>query len=166
MGNPTRRVGLPIQIVGLAYHSSMAIMGMSDDQLLGFNRGIVEEFRDNDGKCGGRFEGNPMLLLTMTGAKSGRELVSPLTYHAAGDVQVIMASAGGAPSHPSWFYNLVAQPSVVVELGTERFEATAVRLEGSEREVALAGFAAEMPRFGDYQAGVEREIPLFRLVRK
>lgn len=140
--------------------------GMTTEQTLAFNQGIVEEFRSNGGVCGGRFEGNPMLLLTMTGAKSGRELTSPLTYHAYGDDYVVMASAGGDPKHPAWYFNLVANPDVVLEVGAERVDATAVQTHGNERAEVLASMVASMPRFGDYQAGVEREIPLFKLVRK
>lgn len=138
---------------------------MTDEQVLGFNAGIIEEFRTNDGVCGGRFEGNPMLLMTMTGAKSGRELTSPLTYHAFGDDYVVMASAGGDPKHPAWYFNLKANPSVVLEVGTERFEATAIETSGAERTEVYESMVAAMPRFGDYQAGVAREIPMFRLAR-
>ena len=140
--------------------------GMTDDQVLGFNAGIIEEFRANEGKCGGMFEGNPMLLMTMTGAKSGRQLTSPLTYHPDGDDYIVMASAGGDPKHPAWYFNLVANPDVVLEVGTERFDATAVQTEGAERTRVFEAMSEAMPRFGEYQAGVQREIPIFKLVRK
>lgn len=141
-------------------------LGMTRDQLLAFNAGIVDEFRANDGVCGGPFEGNDMILLTMTGAKSGRELVSPLTYHPYEGDFVVMASAGGAPKHPAWYFNLVAHPDITAEVGSERFEATAVLTSGDERQAVYDSMTAAMPRFGDYQAGVEREIPMFRIVRK
>ena len=140
--------------------------GMSDDQVLAFNKDIIAEFRDNDGKCGGMFEGNDMLLLTMTGAKSGRTLTSPLTYHPYEGDYLVMASAGGDPQHPAWYYNLVANPDVTLEVGTERFDATANQLVGDARQAAFESMVAAMPRFGDYQTGVDREIPLFRLARK
>lgn len=141
------------------------MQGMTDEQVLAFNSGVIKEFRDNGGVCGGRFEGNPMLLLTMSGAKSGRELTTPLTYHADGDDYIVMASAGGDPKHPAWFFNLVAHPAVVVEIGSERVDARAVRTEGAERARVYQAMTAAMPRFGDYQAAVEREIPIFKLVR-
>ena len=139
--------------------------GMSDEQVLGFNAGIIEEFRANEGKCGGMFEGNPMLLLTMTGAKSGRQLTSPLTYYADGDDMIVMASAGGDPKHPAWYFNLKAEPNVTVELGSEQFSASAHEVEGDERSRVFDAMVAAMPRFGDYQSGVEREIPLFKISR-
>jgi deazaflavin-dependent oxidoreductase (nitroreductase family) len=140
--------------------------GMTDEQVLEFNEGIIEEFRANQGMCGGRFEGNPMLLMTVTGARTGRRITTPLTYHAYDDDYIVMASAGGDPRHPAWYFNLVAHPDVVLEVGTERFEATAVQTRGDERTRVFESMVAAMPRFGDYQAGVEREIPIFRLERK
>jgi deazaflavin-dependent oxidoreductase (nitroreductase family) len=140
-------------------------LGMTRDQLLAFNAGIVDEFRANGGACGGMFEGNDMILLTMKGAKSGRELVSPLTYHPYEGDFVVMASAGGAPNHPAWYYNLVAHPDITAEVGTERFSATAVLTAGDERQAVYDSMTAAMPRFAEYQAKVEREIPLFRIVR-
>ena len=77
-----------------------------------------------------------------------------------------MASAGGAPTHPAWYFNLVAHPDITAEVGSERFAATAVLTSGDERQAVYDSMTAAMPRFGDYQAGVEREIPMFRIVRK
>ncbi len=143
----------------------MSMKGMQDSQVLAFNEQITAEFRANEGRCGGMFEGNPMLLLTMTGARSGRQLTCPLTFHPHGGHHVVMASAGGHERHPSWYYNVVANPRVTVEVGTEKFAATAVVLEGDERGAAFASMCEAMPRFGDYQASVEREIPLVALQR-
>ncbi len=141
-------------------------LGMTRAKLLAFNAGIVDEFRANGGNCGGRFEGNDMILLTMTGAKSGRELVWPLTYHPYDGDFVVMASAGGSPKHPAWYYNLVAHPDITAEVGSETFAATAILTAGEERQAVFDSMTAAMPRFGDYQAGVEREIPMFRIVRR
>ncbi|MEM7218720.1 MAG: nitroreductase family deazaflavin-dependent oxidoreductase [Pseudomonadota bacterium] len=137
----------------------------SVDKLLDFNRSVIDEFRANGGKCGGPFEGNPMVLVTMKGAKSGRELTSPLSYTADGDDCIVFASAGGSPKHPNWYFNLVAHPDVVIERGTERYAGRAVLVAGDEREDACAKMVAAMPRFADYQAMVDREIPVFKLVR-
>ena len=135
---------------------------------LDFNRGVIEEFRANEGVVSGPFDGMPMILVTMTGAKSGRELCSPLVYSTDGDDVVIIASKGGAPSHPNWYYNLVANPAVTVEVGTETWEATAELTEGEERRRLYDAQAAQMPQFAEYEkkAGeTGREIPVFRLVR-
>ena len=138
----------------------------SKEALLDFNRQIVAEFRANGGKCGGQFEGNPMVLVTMIGAKSGRELISPLSYWADGDDCIIFASAGGSPAHPAWYFNLVANPDITVERGEEKYQATAVLTEGEARQASFDKMVSAMPRFADYQASVDREIPVFRLVRK
>ena len=133
---------------------------------LSFNQQVIEEFRANDGVCGGPFEGAPMILVTMTGAKSGRELCSPLVYSMDGDDHVIIASMGGAPTHPNWYYNLVANPQVTVEVGTDKFEATAVLTEGDERQRLYDAQAAIMDNFTEYaKNAAPRVIPVFRLVR-
>lgn len=135
---------------------------------LEFNKGVIEEFRTNDGVCSGPFEGSPMILVTMTGAKSGRELCSPLVYSTDGDDVVIIASKGGAPEHPNWYYNLVANPGVTVEIGTDKWEATAELAEGDERKRLFDAQAAQMPQFAGYEESASeagRVIPVFRLVR-
>ncbi len=128
----------------------MAMKGMQDSQVLSFNEQIIAEFRENEGRCGGMFEGNPMLLLTMTGARSGRQLTSPLTYHEFDGDWIVFASAGGHPSHPAWYHNVTANPQVTVEIGTESFAATAAELSGVERTQAFDAMCDAMPRFGDY----------------
>ena len=135
-------------------------------QHLDFNQKVIDEFRANEGVCGGPFEGAPMVLITMTGAKSGRELTSPLVYSTNGDDPVIIASMAGAPTNPNWFHNLVANPAVKVEIGTEAFDATAVQLEGAERDRVYAAQAEMMPQFAEYEekAG-DRVIPVFAVNR-
>ena len=88
-----------------------------------FNRGLIEEFRANDGKVSGDFAGSPLLLLTTTGAKSGQERVNPVVYTTDGDRTIVIASKGGAPTNPDWFHNLVANPEVTVEVPGETFSA-------------------------------------------
>ena len=139
--------------------------GMTNEQTLGFNQGVIEEFRANGGACGGIFEGNPMLLVTMTGARSGRQLTSPLTYHADGADYVVMASAGGDPNHPAWYYNLKANPDVQLEVGTESFAAVAIETADPERQRLYDSMVAAMPRFAEYQERVDRQIPIFLLRR-
>src|SRR5581483_8450738 len=97
-----------------------------------YNRRIIEEFRANGGKVGGRWEGRDLLLITTKGRKSGREYTTPIVYTADGDRLLVYASQSGAPTHPDWYLNLVADPHVVVERGSERFEALATPLTGEE----------------------------------
>ncbi len=135
---------------------------------LAFNQGVIDEFRSNEGACGGPFKGAPMVLITMTGAKSGRELCSPLVYSRAGDDVVIIASKGGAPEHPNWYHNLVANPSVTVEIGTDKWQAAAHLTEGDERKRLFDAQAAQMDNFTEYEKSATeagRVIPVFRLVR-
>jgi len=130
------------------------------------NRQVVEEFRANDGVVGGRFTGMPMVLVTHTGAKSGIRRTAPLVCSRDGDRVVIIASKGGAPTNPDWYHNMVANPSVTVELpGADTFEATVHEAEGDERERLFAAQVAIMPFFADYQAGTERTIPVLVLTR-
>ena len=133
---------------------------------LAFNQNVIEEFRANEGVCGGPFEGMPMILVTMTGAKSGRELCSPLVCSTDGGDPVIIASKGGAPNHPNWYHNLVANPVCTVEIGTDKYEATAQLTEGDERSRLFDAQAEQMPQFAQYKIdAAPREIPVFRLVR-
>jgi deazaflavin-dependent oxidoreductase (nitroreductase family) len=130
-----------------------------------FNRGVIEEFRANGGKVGGPFEGAPMILVTHTGAKSGKQYTSPLVYSLDGDNPVIIASKGGAPDDPQWFRNLVANPEVTVEVGTEQYAGRARVAEGEERDRLYASQAALMPNFAEYAAKTTRVIPVVVIER-
>ena len=99
-----------------------------------FNTQVINEFRANAGVVGGYFEGKPMVLVTHTGAKSGVERTTPLVCSTDGDRVVIIASMGGAPTNPAWYHNMVANPTVTVELGTETYTATAAEVTGDERQ--------------------------------
>lgn len=135
---------------------------------LEINKQVIADFRANGGKASGQLEGMPVVLITMTGAKSGRELCSPLVYSTDGDDVVIIASKGGAPEHPNWYHNLVANPTVTVEVGTDKYEATAVLPDGDERTRLYDAQAADQPQFVQYAASAAetgRTIPVFRLVR-
>ena len=126
-----------------------------------FNNQVIEEFRTNSGKVGGMFEGAPLLLLTTTGAKSGQPRVAPLVYTTDGDRIVIIASKGGAPTHPDWYHNVAANPEVTVELGTETFPARAEIAAEPERTRLFDQQAAIMPFFDNYRQQVTaREIPV------
>jgi deazaflavin-dependent oxidoreductase (nitroreductase family) len=130
-----------------------------------FNAKIIEEFRANGGIVGGPFEGAPMVLLTTTGAKSGEQRTSPLVYLPDGDRVVIFASKAGAPTHPAWYHNLKANPAVQVEVGSERYPATAVEITGPERDALFAKQVERMPGFKTYEEATTRVIPVIALVR-
>jgi len=142
--------------------------GMTREQTLEFNREVIETFRHNGGAmpAGHPLHGNPTLLLTSTGAKTGCVRISPLTFTEDGDEFIVMASAGGSPTLPAWAVNLRAHPEAVIEVGEERFEAIAVETVGAARERALQLMTTALPRFATYQSAVDRVIPLFRLRRR
>ena len=129
-----------------------------------FNTQIIEEFRANGGKVGGPFAGSPMVLLNSTGARSGKVRTSPLVaFHDEGDTYII-ASKGGSPNHPDWYYNLKANPAATIEIGTETRDVTAVELPADERAVIWSKIVALMPQFGEYEKTAGgRVIPLIRL---
>ncbi len=124
------------------------------------NKAIIEEFRANEGKVGGYFANTTLLILHTTGVKSGQPRVNPAAYMVDGDRYVIIASKGGAPNHPAWYHNLVANPQVTVEVGTEKFEALATSAEEPERTQLYEKMAARYPGFGEYQRKTERVIPV------
>jgi deazaflavin-dependent oxidoreductase (nitroreductase family) len=134
-------------------------------ELNNWNQQIIEEFRANAGKVGGRFKGAPMLLLHTTGAKSGEPRVNPMVYQADGDRLVVFASYAGAENNPAWFHNLVAGGPTSVELGTETFDVTARVTEGAEREKYWSKQKQDYPTFADYEQKTTREIPVVILER-
>jgi deazaflavin-dependent oxidoreductase (nitroreductase family) len=131
-----------------------------------FNASIIDEFRANEGKVGGPFEGSPMLLLHTTGRRSGTERVTPLVYWPEGDRMVIFASKGGAPTHPDWYRNLIAHGDTTVEVGTETFPVRVRETEGDERQDLFDRITAVIPGFADYQAKTTRVIPILMLERR
>lgn len=135
------------------------------DAMTEFNRKVIEEFRANGGKVGGAFAGAPMMILTHTGAKSGKAHATPLVYSLDGDRFVIIASKAGAPTNPAWYHNLVAHPEVTVEVGTERFAAKAVEARGADRDRLFDAQARLMPQFNEYKKNTTRTIPVFTLER-
>ncbi len=129
------------------------------------NRAIIEEFRANAGKVGGPFAGRTLLLLHTIGAKSGQSRLNPVAYIRDGEQLAIIASKGGAPTNPGWYYNLVANPLVTVEVGTEQFQARAVIAEEPERTRLYAKMVEMMPAFAEYQRRTTRVIPVIVLRR-
>ena len=128
-----------------------------------FNTGIIDEFRANEGRVGGMFEGAPLLILTTTGAKSGTNREAPLMYLDHDDRLFVFASAAGADSHPDWYHNAKANPSVSIEMGTETLSKTAVELDSGERSTIYAVQAGRFPQFAEYEAGTDRVIPVIEL---
>jgi deazaflavin-dependent oxidoreductase (nitroreductase family) len=133
-----------------------------------WNRQIIEEFRANEGRVGGPFEGATMLLLHHKGRKSGQERVNPLVYFKedGGGTMCVFASKGGAPQNPDWYYNVRANPDVTLEVGTERFGAVASVVTGTERDRIYEANAAIRPAFAQYQRNTQRKIPVIALRRK
>ena len=132
---------------------------MPDD----WNTPIIKEFRANAGKVGGQFEGAPLLILHPTGARSGREHENPVMYRRVGDDIAVFASKAGAPTNPDWYHNLVANPRVRAEIGTEIADFTARVAAGDERDRIWAAQKAEFPGFADYETKTSRQIPVVLL---
>jgi deazaflavin-dependent oxidoreductase (nitroreductase family) len=130
-----------------------------------YNEQIIREFRANAGRVGGSWEGRALLLLTTTGRKSGKQFTTPIVYTRDGDRLLVYASNGGAPKHPAWYLNLTADPEVVVEVGGERYTATAESLEGEERDREYDAQAARVPAFDRYRETTTRVIPVVALRR-
>ena len=129
------------------------------------NKVIIDEFRANSGKVGGPFAGRTLLLLHTVGAKSGQERINPVAYVTVGDRFVIIASKGGAPTHPDWYYNILAHPLVTVEVGTEQFQAQAAVASEPERTRLFNQMVEMAPGFAEYQQKTTRVIPVITLTR-
>lgn len=128
-----------------------------------WNRQTIEEFRANGGKVGGMWEGKPLLLITTTGAKSGKRRTNPLVYLRYGNGLYIFASKGGAPTSPDWYHNLLAHPEVTVEIGDQTYRAIAQPVTGEEHDSIYARWAQQYPQFREYQEKTSRSIPVVEL---
>ena len=125
----------------------------------------MENYLATNGEDGHVWRGVPTLLLTTTGRRTGRSLMLPLIYGAHGDHYVVVASKGGHPQHPGWYVNLVAEPTVQVQVGAERFTARARTASGDERAALWDQMADIWPPYNEYQTKTEREIPVVVLER-
>lgn len=130
------------------------------------NDRFMKALRDNNGKVPGDLHDLPGLIITTTGAKTGKKRSVPLAYHEVGGRLLIIASMGGAKRNPPWFHNLVANPDVLVEKDGESFSATAVVTSGSDRDTLYQSVCKALPPFAEYQARTERVIPVIELQRK
>ena len=128
-----------------------------------WNSQIIAEFRANEGRVGGPFEGAPIVLLTTTGAKTGKRRTSPMMYLREDGRMYVFASKAGADTNPAWYHNLVANPEVTAEIGTETHEATATPVTGAERDRIYAEQAQRYPGFAEYQEKTSRVIPVVEL---
>jgi deazaflavin-dependent oxidoreductase (nitroreductase family) len=131
-----------------------------------WNQQIIDEFRSNEGRVGGNFEGAPLLLLHHVGRKSGAERVSPMMYQAAGDDLAVFASKAGADTHPDWYLNLLAHPDVEVEVGTDKVAVRARDLPADERDPIWKKQKQDYPGFADYESKTSRTIPVVLLERR
>jgi deazaflavin-dependent oxidoreductase (nitroreductase family) len=129
-----------------------------------FNEKIIKEFRENNGKVGGMFEGAPVLLLHHAGAKTGTQRVNPLMYQPVGDSFAIFASKGGAPSNPDWYYNLAAHPDTTIELGSGTVKVRAREASPDERGPIWEKQKKLAPGFAEYETNAApRQIPVILL---
>jgi deazaflavin-dependent oxidoreductase (nitroreductase family) len=139
-------------------------------EALDWNAQTIAEFRANEGKVGGAFEGAPMVLLHHRGRKSGREHVTPVMYlphDTEPDIIYVFATKAGAPTNPDWYYNLTAAGNGSIERGTEAYKVTISEVTGAERDGIYAEQARRYPGFAGYErqtAGV-RTIPVLELKR-
>jgi len=136
-----------------------------------WNQGIITEFRANEGRVGGPFEGAPMILVHHVGRTSGKQYTTPLVYlpgEGGDDSIYIFATKGGAPTNPDWYGNLIAAGEATVEVGTSTFVVTITEVVGDERDRIFAEQVKRMPGFGDYAKQTEgiRTIPVLRLTRR
>jgi deazaflavin-dependent oxidoreductase (nitroreductase family) len=126
-----------------------------------FNEKIIDEFRANEGKVGGYFDGQTLLLLHAVGVKSGTERINPLVYQRVGDTYAIFGSAGGGPKDPQWYRNLLAHPDTTIEVGTGTVSVRARKADAGERAPIWAKQMADMENFAGYEkTAAPREIPV------
>jgi deazaflavin-dependent oxidoreductase (nitroreductase family) len=131
-----------------------------------WNDQVIDEFRANEGRVGGPFEGAPLLLLHHIGAKSGTERVTPMMYQAVGDDLAVFASYAGEDVHPAWYHNLLANPDVTAEVGTDTVALHARDLPADERAPIWEKQKADYPGFAGYEQKTSRTIPVVLLERR
>lgn len=132
-----------------------------------WNDTVMNAFRQSNGKEAGRFSGSQLLILHTVGAKSGEPREAPMMYFGEGDTAYVIASKGGAPEHPAWYYNLLANPEVRVERGTGdgilEYDAIAVPVDRQRRDELWAEFTERAPGFAEYQQDLDRIIPIVKI---
>lgn len=122
-----------------------------------WNKAIIEEFRNNGGRVGGHFAGRPLLLLHHTGAKTGKERVTPLMYQKVDGGYAVFASKAGADTNPDWLHNLKADPGARIEVGSDTIDVTARLAAGDEHDVIWEKQKSDYPFFAEYEAKTTRD---------
>jgi len=135
--------------------------GQIPPDMKAFNRKLIEEFRANRGQLSGKMAGRTLMLLTTTGAKSGKERTVVLGFGKDGERYAVIASANGAPTHPAWYRNLLARPIATIEVGPDKFEARARTAPPEERD----GLKRLVPYIEQQQKLTKREIHIVVLER-
>jgi deazaflavin-dependent oxidoreductase (nitroreductase family) len=139
---------------------------MTDWDPESFTKALIEDMRAHGGRAAsGPMAGHPLMILTTKGARTGAQRTAIVTYHMEGDRWVIAGSKSGAPTHPAWYHNLVANPDVTVEVDNETFPARATDTRGAERDRLWNDHVAELPAFGEYPKKTDRTIPMVVLER-
>lgn len=129
------------------------------------NADIIAEFRANGGEVAAPYgDPPPMLLLHTIGARSGREHIVPMRCLPDGETLYVFASAHGSAKHPDWYHNLIANPEIVIEKGTETIPVRATEIHGAERDAIFARQKARFETFANYERTLERTIPVIALV--
>jgi deazaflavin-dependent oxidoreductase (nitroreductase family) len=136
----------------------------SDDDLFGAEH--VRVYRETAGARGYHWRGTTILLLTTTGRTSGESRTTPLIHRVDGDRWVVIASKGGAPDHPGWYRNLLADPEATIEVEADEVPVVATTAVGEERQRLWASMTEVWPAYDDYQSKTEREIPVVVLTRR
>jgi deazaflavin-dependent oxidoreductase (nitroreductase family) len=139
-------------------------MADSDDALFGAEH--VRVYRETKGARGYRWRGTQILLLTTTGRTSGEQRTTPLIHMVDGDRWIVIASKGGAPEHPAWFKNMVADPNATIQVQAEEIPVVMSTAEGDERERLWTEMLKEWPSYDDYAKKTDREIPVVVLTRR
>lgn len=139
---------------------------MTDWDPAEFTRALIADMRAHGGRpASGPMAGKPLIVLTTTGARTGEPRTSIVTYHRDGDRYAIAASMGGAPKHPAWYHNLVANPEATIEVDNETFKVRATDTSGAERDRLWNEHVAQLPEFGEYPKKTDRTIPMLLLDR-
>jgi deazaflavin-dependent oxidoreductase (nitroreductase family) len=139
--------------------ANSAASGTSD-----YNTKIIHEFRANHGRVGGAWAGITLILIHHIGARSGTERVTPLAYQPQpGGRFVIWAANGGSPTHPDWYYNLKAHPTITAEVGGQAFTVVAHELDAAARAELWPELISAYPQLAEVQAKTTRQFPVFTL---
>jgi deazaflavin-dependent oxidoreductase (nitroreductase family) len=131
-----------------------------------YNAKVIAQFRANEGRVGGEWEGTPLLLLHHFGAKTGKERINPVGYLGDDRRYLVAASNGGSARHPDWYYNLKAQPNVTIEVGADTIDVTATEATGEERELLFRRLAARYPTLSEYARKAPRVMPVITLTAR